>query len=178
MMCCAASMFPLINASAKLLTAEYAVPQIVWARFAGDLVVVLLAFLPRHGWRLLGPRRPAIQVGRGALLVGSTLFFMSGIAGVPLATASAILFTTPIAVAGLSGPLLGERVGWKTWAAILVGFAGVLDILRQGAVPVSGSVLCWAPAPATPSTRSSPAAPATSTARRPASSTWRWSGPR
>jgi drug/metabolite transporter (DMT)-like permease len=142
MMCCAASMFPLINASAKLLTAEYAVPQIVWARFAGHLVVVLLAFLPRYGWRLLVPRRPAIQIGRGALLVGSTLFFISGIAGVPLATASAILFTTPIAVAGLSGPLLGERVGWRTWAAILVGFAGVLVIIRPGAAPVSGSVLC------------------------------------
>src|SRR4051794_29795026 len=142
MMCLAASMFPFINASAKLLTADYSVPQVVWARFAGHLVVVLLAFLPGRGWRLLRPRRPAIQIGRGALLVGSTLFFISGIGGVPLATASAILFTTPVTVAAVSGPLLGERVGAKTWAAILVGFVGVLVIIRPGAAPLSGSVLC------------------------------------
>jgi drug/metabolite transporter (DMT)-like permease len=142
LMCLAAGMFPFINASAKLLTAEYAVPQVVWARFAGHLAVVLIAFLPGRGLRLLRPRRPAIQIGRGALLVGSTLFFISGIGGVPLATASAILFTTPVAVAALSGPLLGERVGGKTWAAILVGFAGVLVIIRPGAAPVSLPVLC------------------------------------
>jgi drug/metabolite transporter (DMT)-like permease len=142
LMCLAATMFPFINASAKLLSGSYPIAEIVWARFAGHLVLMLVVFLPAHGARLLIPRRPLVQLGRGVLLLGATICFISGIGGVPLATASAILFVTPVIVAGLSGPFLGEHVGWRRWLAVLVGFAGVLVIIRPGAVPVSFSVLC------------------------------------
>jgi drug/metabolite transporter (DMT)-like permease len=150
LMCCATALFPFLNACAKLLTAGYPVGQILWARFAGHLVFVLIAFLPLHGIRLFVTHRPKVQIARSVLLLGATMCFISGISGVPLATASAILFATPIIVAALSGPLLGERVSLSRWIAVLVGFAGVLVIIRPGgtslglpAVFIIGSALCY-----------------------------------
>src|SRR5207253_10693850 len=67
LMCLAVSLFPFLNASSKLLTADYSIAQIVWARFAGHLLFMLLAFLPLRGWRLLIAHRPALQVGRSVL---------------------------------------------------------------------------------------------------------------
>jgi drug/metabolite transporter (DMT)-like permease len=94
---------------------------------------VALAFLPRRGWRLFAAKRPAIQVARSFLLLGATALFISAIGRVPLATASAIGFTSPLIVTALSMPLLGETVGPRRWTAVLVGFIGVLIIIRPGA---------------------------------------------
>jgi drug/metabolite transporter (DMT)-like permease len=112
-----------MNAAVKLLTAHYPVMQIVWARFTGHLVVMLLIFLPRDGRRLFATRRPDIQIGRSLLMLASNLVFVMAIGRVPLATASAIGFTAPLLVTALSVPLLGEHVGWRRWSAVLVGFA-------------------------------------------------------
>jgi drug/metabolite transporter (DMT)-like permease len=139
LMVCAVGLFPFLNASVKLLSAGYPVPQIVWARFAGHLVFVMIAFLPWRGIRLLVAQRPGLQIGRSFLLLASTAFYMSGIAGVPLATASVILFSTPLIVAALSQPLLGEHVGPRRWIAMLVGFAGVLVVFRPGSTPVGAA---------------------------------------
>jgi drug/metabolite transporter (DMT)-like permease len=150
-MCVAVSMFPVINACSKLLSADYSIAQIVWARFAGHLVFMLAAFLPFHGLRLLVARRPGLQIGRSVLLLGATLCFVAGIGGVPLATASAIIFTAPIIVTALSGPLLAERVTPARWVAVLLGFTGVLVIIRPGigglgapALLMLGSAVCYA----------------------------------
>ena len=91
------SMFPFMNAAVKLLTAHYPVMQIVWARFTGHLIVMLVVFLPRHGRRLLATRRLGIQLGRSLLMLVSNLVFVMAIGTVPLATASAIGFTSPFA---------------------------------------------------------------------------------
>src|SRR5437764_9229243 len=131
-MCAGVSMFPFMNAAVKLLGAEYPVAQIVWARFTGHLVVMLLIFLPHYGRRLLATRRPAVQIGRSLLMLISNLVFVVAIARVPLATASAIGFTSPLLVTALSVPLLHESVGWRRWSAVLVGFAGALLVIRPG----------------------------------------------
>jgi len=141
LMCLGVSMFPFLNASAKYLSAEYPMPQIVWARFAGHLVFVLVAFLPRRGWRLLVTHRPGLQIGRSFFLLASTLFFVSAIGSVQLATASAIGFATPILVTALSVPLLGEPVGIRRWTAVCIGFIGVLIIVRPGSDLMNPSVL-------------------------------------
>jgi len=65
-------------------------------------------------------------------MLTSNLVFVIAIGRVPLATASAIGFTSPLIVTGLSVPLLSERVGWRRWSAVLVGFAGALIIIRPG----------------------------------------------
>ena len=121
-----------MNAAVKLLTAHYPASQITWARFTGHLIVMLLVFLPQYGWGLLRTRRPAVQIGRSLLMLASNLLFVMAIGRVPLATASAIGFTSPLIVTALSVPLLRESVGWRRWSAVLVGFAGALLVIRPG----------------------------------------------
>src|SRR5437763_6253813 len=133
LMCGGVSMFPFMNAAVKFLGADYPVPQIVWARFAGHLLVLLLVFLPQYGGRLLATRRPAVQIGRSLLMLFSNMMFVVAIARVPLATASAIGFTSPLLVTALSVPLLHESVGIRRWSAVVIGFVGALLVIRPGA---------------------------------------------
>src|SRR5436190_16110828 len=132
LMCAGVSMFPFMNAVVKLLGAHYPVAQIVWARFTGHLLVMLIVFLPRYGRRLLATRRPGVQIGRSLLMLVSNLVFVVAIARVPLATASAIGFTSPLIVTALSVPLLHESVGIRRWSAVIVGFIGALIVIRPG----------------------------------------------
>jgi drug/metabolite transporter (DMT)-like permease len=131
-MCAGVAMFPFMNAAVKLLGARYPVTEIVWARFTGHLVVMLMVFLPRYGRRLLATRRPGVQIARSLLMLVSNMMFVVAIARVPLATASAIGFTSPLIVTALSVPLLHESVGIRRWSAVLIGFAGALLVIRPG----------------------------------------------
>jgi drug/metabolite transporter (DMT)-like permease len=117
----------------KLLTARYPVLEIVWARFTGHLIVMLAVFLPQYGRRLIATRRPLVQIGRSALMLASNGVFVLAIGKVPLATASAIGFTSPLIVTALSVPLLREQVGWRRWSAVMVGFCGAVLIIKPGA---------------------------------------------
>jgi drug/metabolite transporter (DMT)-like permease len=126
------SLFPFLNAAVKLLGAHYPVSQIVWARFTGHLLVMLLIFLPQYGRRLFATRRPGVQIARSFLMLASNSLFVIAIARVPLATASAIGFTSPLIVTALSVPLLHESVGIRRWSAVLIGFAGALLVIRPG----------------------------------------------
>lgn len=132
LMCAGVSMFPFMNAAVKLLGARYPVSEIVWARFTGHLIIMLLVFLPHYGRRLLATRRPAVQIARSLLMLGSNALFVIAIARVPLATASAIGFTSPLIVTALSVPLLHESVGIRRWSAVVIGFAGALLVIRPG----------------------------------------------
>ncbi|MBI3512495.1 MAG: DMT family transporter [Proteobacteria bacterium] len=133
LMTAAVSMFPFINAAAKHLSADYPITEVMWARFAGHLVFVVLAFFPRQRWSLFSTSRPLMQVTRSSLLLGSNGLFVAAIGQLPLATASAIGFAAPFIVTALSVPVLGERVGIRRWSAVVVGFAGVLLVIRPGA---------------------------------------------
>lgn len=132
LMVVAVSLFPLMNVAVKWLSSDYPVNQLVWARYAGHFVFCLLLFLPRRGLLLFRTRQPGLQLARSAALMGSSLAFTTTIIFIPLATASAIGFTAPLLVTALSVPLLGERVGPRRWAAVAVGFAGALAIIRPG----------------------------------------------
>jgi drug/metabolite transporter (DMT)-like permease len=102
LMCAGVSMFPFMDAGIKWLSPRYPVTEIVWARFTGHLLVMLLIFLPRYGRRLFATRRPLLQIGRSLLMLSSNVCFVIGIARVPLATASAIGFTSPLIVTALA----------------------------------------------------------------------------
>ena len=84
-----------------------------------------------------------LQLGRSALLLGSTVFNFMAFRYLQLDEAMAILFSTPFLVAILAGPMLGEWVGWRRWTAIMVGFAGVLVVVRpgMGGIAVGGAAL-------------------------------------
>ena len=150
LMCLGVCMFPFLNTSAKLLTAHYPITEIIWARFAGHLLCVLIAFMPRRGWAIFAAKRPFVQIARSFLLLASTSLFVSAIGHVPLATASAIGFTSPFIVTALSVPLLREPVGPRRWAAVGIGFIGALIVIRPHASPdswaallVLGSACCY-----------------------------------
>ena len=141
LMCLGVSMFPFLNTCVKLLTAHYSLIEIVWARFAGHFLTMVAVFLPTRGWPIFRAHRPAIQITRSFLLLGSTALSVSGIGLVPLATASAIGFSSPIIVTALSVPLLGESVGPRRWGAVLVGFVGVLIAVRPGSGQLTTATL-------------------------------------
>lgn len=141
LMCLGVSMFPFLNTCLKLLTPHYSIIEIVWARFTGHFLTMIAVFLPSQGWRVFRANRPVIQIIRSFLLLGSTVFSVSGIGYVPLATASAIGFASPIIVTALSVPLLGESVGPRRWSAVLVGFIGVLIVVRPGSGQLTSATL-------------------------------------
>jgi len=132
LMCAGVAMFPFMNAAVKLLGARYPAPEIIWARFTGHLLFMVVVFLPRHGLRLFMTRRPAVQIARSLLMLASNGLYVVAIARVPLATASAIGFTSPLIVTALSVPLLRENVGIRRWSAVIVGFLGALLVIRPG----------------------------------------------
>lgn len=115
----------------KLLTDTAHPIQIVWARQAG-LMCVVLYFVARRGLPVLKTARPALQLTRGALAVLAPLCLAVGLANVPLADAIAVTFVAPLIVIGLSAIFLGENVTRRQWIATLVGLAGALIIVRPG----------------------------------------------
>ena len=110
----------------------YPIPPLLWARYSVHLMFMLVLLGPRLGRRLVRTARPGLQTLRGVLLVGSGGFFYLSLSYLPLAEAAAISFVGPVLVAALSGPLLGERLGKRQWLAVLLGFAGVVVIVRPG----------------------------------------------
>lgn len=125
-------LFTLLDTSAKYLGQSLPPAQIAWARFFGHLLLACIWFLPQYGLGLLRTRRPGLQLLRSGFLLGATFFNFIALQHLQLTTTAAILFASPLLIAGLSVPLLGEQVGRRRWTAILVGFVGVLIIIRPG----------------------------------------------
>lgn len=116
------------------LASHYSVLMIVMIRYWFFAAFVLLL-----AWRAGGGLRAAVrtefpvrQVIRGLLLAAEICVMVMGFVKLGLIEAHAVFTCYPLLVAALSGPLLGEKVGWRRWTAILVGFAGVLIILQPG----------------------------------------------
>lgn len=132
LMLAAVALFAVQDTIAKHLSGAYPAVEIAWARYILSLVCILLC-LPWLGVReAVVSRKPALQVARGVLLYGATLLFVVAVSYLPLATATAIGFVSPLFLTALSIPLLGERVGPRRWAAIAIGFLGVLIVIRPG----------------------------------------------
>jgi drug/metabolite transporter (DMT)-like permease len=129
----AMSCFSVLNAMSKTLTtAHYPVLEVIWARYFFAFIFMLAMFLPRSGLKLFSIRRLDTQIVRGLLLFFSSYLYFHGIAYMPLATAASISLSSPIIVTALSPRLLGEHVGPRRWAAVGVGFAGALVVVRPG----------------------------------------------
>lgn len=127
------SLLPVMNSFAKSLASEFWLWQVVWARFAGHLLWLSLMFAPRLGMSPFRTRHVRGQLARGAIFFLSNACFIAALPLVPLASASAIMFTTPLVVTVLSVFMLGERVGPLRLLAVIVGFTGAMVIIRPGA---------------------------------------------
>lgn len=132
LMCSAMLIIPFMNATAKWLGGQFPIVEVVWARYAGHLLFMLVLFLPRRGFSLFRSVDPKLQLIRSALLLTSTCCYFTALKFLPLPTAASISFTSPVIVVLLAIPMLGERVGLKRWFAVLLGFSGMLVIIRPG----------------------------------------------
>jgi len=129
-------LFTAMDALAKFLVQDYSLPQVVWARFVFHMlwliVILRAAIVP-----LIRSGNLKLQLLRSAALLLTTLLFFSGLQTTPLATASSIMFLSPILVTVLAIPLLGEQVGVRRWLGVLTGFLGALIIVRPDASGVA-----------------------------------------
>ena len=130
--CLSGLLFPVMGGFAKLLGAEYSSLQVSWARAFGHIIFMLGAFLPKYGLGMLRTRRPGIQLLRSCGLFTSNLCHFYAITFIPIAKAAAISLTAPLIVALLAWPMLGERTTPARVAALSIGFAGVLIVIRPG----------------------------------------------
>jgi drug/metabolite transporter (DMT)-like permease len=123
---------PLMNGFAKLLGESYSSLQISWARAFGHILFMLVAFVPRFGWRMLRTRRLAKHLSRSACLFTSNAAYFFAIGFIPIGKAASINMVGPLIVAALAWPMLRERTSLGRVIGVLAGFLGVLVIIRPG----------------------------------------------
>jgi drug/metabolite transporter (DMT)-like permease len=121
------------DAFAKWLTDHYDPLQVVFLRNLVALPMVTAGAVLIGGPHVLRTSHLGLHAMRGLLLVSGSFCFFMGLKFLPLAEAVSLVFAAPIFITALSVPLLGEKVGWRRWSAVLVGFLGVLIIVRPGA---------------------------------------------
>ena len=151
LMCAAVASFSCLDATGKYLNHHMATTQVVWARYFFASFLTFLFSNPIRHRGLMRTSRPFMQTGRSALLLLSTALNLFALRWLQLDEALSIIFATPLLVAVLCVPLLGEHVGWRRWTAIVVGFCGVLVVARPGfgglhpaALLSLGGTVCYA----------------------------------
>lgn len=126
--------FAVQDGLSRHLAASYPVQMVVMIRF-WFFAAFVMAMAARQSGGLraaVRTRYPVLQALRGALLAVEICVFVAGFVKLGLVESHAAFASYPLLIAALSGPVLGERVGWRRWCAILAGFAGVLIILQPG----------------------------------------------
>lgn len=147
LMVTAALLFSCLNGIMRYVS-DLGVPsfQIAFLRSLFALLVMVPIVMPavrRNGWRWLGTSVPGLHGIRGLAATTGVIGWVSALATLPLAEATAITFTAPLFATIGSALLLGEVVRLRRWSAVLIGLIGVLIIIRPGMVPVETGAL-WA----------------------------------
>lgn len=124
--------FGVMDAGIKYLTADFGTWQIMFFRGFFSLIPIGVLIHQSGGVATLRTRKFGSHVGRSLVGIAAAFCFFYGYAIMPLADVYAIGFAGPLFMTALSVPVLGEKVGWRRWAAVLVGFTGVLVMLRPG----------------------------------------------
>jgi drug/metabolite transporter (DMT)-like permease len=124
--------FTAMDAAAKGLVQRYPAPQVVWARFAGQFVLVLI-LLNRAVPRLARTRFPVLHLWRSLFQLGATGLFFLSLGHVGLAEATAITDINPVLITLGAALFLGERLGPRRLAGVVVALIGALLIIRPGA---------------------------------------------
>lgn len=153
LMCVALALFSCLDVTAKYMASVVQLPvaQVVWLRFLSQFLMVVFVAGVVAIPRLLSTQRFGHQVARSCLMLGSTLLNFLALRSLRLDQTQTVYFLAPFVVALLSGPFLGEWVGWRRMLAILVGFCGILVVVRPGVQAFEpalllafGSMLCYA----------------------------------
>ena len=125
-------LFTLLDGSAKWLVQSVPVLVVVWLRFLTHTLIASALLFPVRGLVLVRTQHLRWHLARGLMFCAMTGMNFWALQTLQLTVTASIFFMVPILVALLSAPLLGEKLDAKRWAAILVGFAGVLVIVRPG----------------------------------------------
>jgi drug/metabolite transporter (DMT)-like permease len=153
LMVAAVTVFSLLDCTAKYLATVVKLPlaEVVWVRFIGQFAVILMTLGLVSLPRLLRSAKPKTQLVRSGVLLASTAFNFLALQHLRLDQTLSIQFLAPLLVALLAGPVLGEWVGWRRLVAIVVGFCGILIIVRPGYQTLSPGIayafccmLCYA----------------------------------
>ena len=137
----AVACFACLDASAKWINRSTDPLQTAAVRYIGSFLLVGLFFNPVSRSGLLRTRNLRLQCGRALCLVAATICSFFALKYLRLTEATSITFSSPLIVALLAGPILGERIGGRRLAAVLTGFAGVLVITRPGLGGVHAAAL-------------------------------------
>jgi drug/metabolite transporter (DMT)-like permease len=124
-------LFAHVNAIAKHLSMDYPTLQVLWVRFAFQ-ALMSAPLLGRGLFHFMHTRVLGLQLLRSFYLAVCTVLFFVGLQLVSFVEITAVLFLAPILVTALSAPMLGETVGRRRWASVVVGFVGALIIVRPG----------------------------------------------
>lgn len=128
----AVACFACLDASAKWVNRTTDPVQTAAARYLGSFLLIGACFNPWTRPRILRSRSLGLQCARALLLTLATICSFMALRYLRLTQATSITFASPLIVALLAGPMLGERIGARRLAAALVGFLGVLVITRPG----------------------------------------------
>jgi drug/metabolite transporter (DMT)-like permease len=124
--------FSTLDATAKFLVQEHTLFLVVWARYAGQMVVTTPIAWHRGGAGFWRTRHLRMQLARSLFLVIATLSFFGGLRYLPLAEGTAVSFLAPVFALLLALPVLGERPTRARWLSALGGFAGIVLLVRPG----------------------------------------------
>jgi len=124
--------FSTLDATAKFLVQEHTLFLVVWARYAGQMVVTTPIAWHRGGAGFWRTRHLRMQLARSLFLVIATLSFFGALRFLPLAEGTAVSFLAPMFALLLALPVLGERPTRARWLSALGGFAGILLLVRPG----------------------------------------------
>ncbi|WP_101067043.1 DMT family transporter [Roseovarius salinarum] len=125
--------FSINDVGIKFLSDRYALHQVVMIRSIIGMAAFLAVIMPLNGgWRVVRTRRPGAHFIRGLCVVVANMCLFLGLAAMPIADAIAVFFVSPLIITVFSVIFLHERVGPRRWAAVAVGFAGVLVIVKPG----------------------------------------------
>ena len=127
-------MLPVMDGFAKYLGSTLPILQITWSRYFFTVVFVLPIMLVFFKKNLTWTEQPKLQLIRGLLLFCANILFFYSISIISLAKALTLAFIAPLIVTLLSPILLGEKVGFRRWTAVIVGFIGSLIVIRPGFV--------------------------------------------
>ena len=130
-------MLPIMDCFAKYLSAELPVLQITWARYFFTVVFIfplMLFFFKKY---LVWTDKPKLQLIRGLILLTANISFFYSISVISLPKALTLAFVAPLVVTAFSPFFLGESVGYRRWAAVIIGFIGSLVVIRPGFLEIN-----------------------------------------
>ena len=128
---------PVMDGFAKFLSNDLPILQITWARYFFTVVFTLPIMIFFFKKQLVWSDKPKLQILRGLILLSANIFFFYAISIISLAKALTLAFVAPLIVTAFSPVMLGEKVGFRRWTAVVVGFIGSLVVIRPGFVELN-----------------------------------------